>query len=172
MAAGVFAYISTVGGGNGGYSFGANGANNNFNGVDIDQYAVDVTWEKAKKANLGLELRTLKDQVSLTVDVFSEHRTGIFRTRGDVPNYTGIRNRPWANLGEIYNKGIDATGEVNTKIGKCMLASAAISPGTVRSFSTMPMRPGPIPGNNVSDANMVSASVILLSDYSNRKMKC
>lgn len=113
-----FAYISTVGGGNGGYSFGANGANNNFNGVDIDQYAVDVTWEKAKKANLGLELRTLKDQVSLTVDVFSEHRTGIFRTRGDVPNYTGIRNRPWANLGEIYNKGIDATGEVNTKIGK------------------------------------------------------
>jgi TonB-linked SusC/RagA family outer membrane protein len=112
-----FAYISTVGGGNGGYSFGANGVNNNFDGLDIGDYAVSVTWEKAKKANLGVEIKTLNNQASLTVDLFHENRTGIFRQRGDVPNYAGIRSLPWANLGEIHNKGVDATLDVNKQVG-------------------------------------------------------
>jgi TonB-linked SusC/RagA family outer membrane protein len=113
-----FAYISTVGGGNGNYSYGANNSNSSIDGLDIGDYAVSVTWEKAKKANLGIELKTFHDQVSLIVDLFNENRTGIFRNRGDVPNYAGIRNLPYANLGEIHNKGIDATLEINKKWGE------------------------------------------------------
>ena len=117
-----FAYISTVGDGNGGYSYGANGMNNNFDkGMDIGDYAVSVTWEKAKKSNLGIELKTFHDQVSLVVDVFNENRSGIFRQRGDVPMYAGIRNLPYANLGEIHNKGVDATLEVNKRWGDVYL---------------------------------------------------
>ncbi len=112
-----FAYISTVGDGNDKYQYGGNGANNEINGLDIGDYAVSVTWEKAKKANLGIELRTLQDQLSLVIDVFNENRTNIFRQRGDVPSYTGIRNLPWANLGEIHNKGVEATLEINKKLG-------------------------------------------------------
>jgi TonB-linked SusC/RagA family outer membrane protein len=112
-----FAYISTVGGGNDRYSYGGNGISNEINGLDIGDYAVSVTWEKAKKANLGIELRMLRDQLSLVVDLFNENRTNIFRQRGDVPNYTGIRNLPWANLGEIHNKGVEATLEINKKLG-------------------------------------------------------
>ncbi|SFN23105.1 TonB-linked outer membrane protein, SusC/RagA family [Chitinophaga sp. YR627] len=112
-----FAYISTVDGGNDKYSYGGNGINNEINGMDIGDYAVSVTWEKAKKANLGLELRALRDQLSVVVDVFNENRTNIFRQRGDVPNYVGIRNLPWANLGEIHNKGVETTIELNKKIG-------------------------------------------------------
>jgi len=112
-----FAYISTVDGGNGGYSFGQNGIDNNFDGKDIGDYAVTVTWEKAKKYNGGIEIKTLNNSLSLTADIFREVRTGIFRQRGDVPNYVGLRNLPWANLGEIHNKGIDATLEYNKSLG-------------------------------------------------------
>lgn len=113
-----FAYISTVGGGNGGYSYGQNGVDNNIGGLDIGDYAVSVTWEKAKKSNLGVEMKFWKNSISLTADVFDESRTGIFRQRGDVPNYAGIRTLPWANLGEIHNKGIDATLEINKQVAR------------------------------------------------------
>jgi TonB-linked SusC/RagA family outer membrane protein len=112
-----FAYISTVGGGNGNYSYGQNGTNQSTDGLDIGDYAVSVTWEKAKKQNLGLEFKMLDNAVSLTADAFQENRTGIFRQRGDVPAYAGIRTLPYANLGEIHNRGIDATLDINKRIG-------------------------------------------------------
>ena len=113
-----FAYIATVGSGNGNYSYGQNGVNNDITGLDIGDYAVSVTWEKAKKANLGVEIKTLQNALSLTVDLFNENRTGIFRQRGDVPSYEGIRTLPYANLGEVHNRGIDATVEVNKRLNK------------------------------------------------------
>lgn len=113
-----FAYISTVGSGNGNYSFGRNGTDQSITGLDIGDYAVNVTWEKAQKQNLGIEFKTWKNAVSLTVDLFRENRSGIFRQRGDVPNNTGIRNLPYANLGEVHNNGIDATLELKKSIGR------------------------------------------------------
>ncbi|QEC79813.1 TonB-dependent receptor [Mucilaginibacter ginsenosidivorax] len=113
-----FAYISTVGGGNGNYSYGQNGTNQTINGLDIGDYAVSVTWEKAKKQNLGLEVKMLDNVISLTSDVFQEYRTGIFRQRGDVPTYTGLLSLPYANLGEIHNRGVDASLEITKRLGE------------------------------------------------------
>ncbi|RAJ08265.1 TonB-linked SusC/RagA family outer membrane protein [Chitinophaga skermanii] len=110
-----FAYISTVATTTG-YSFGKN-TNNDYGGLDVGDYAVDVTWERAKKANLGIELRTLKDALSITADFFLENRDGIFRQRGDLPNYAGIQRSPYGNLGAVRNKGVDATITYNKKIG-------------------------------------------------------
>jgi TonB-linked SusC/RagA family outer membrane protein len=118
-----FAYISTVGGGNGNYSYGQNGTNQSLNGLDIGDYAVSVTWEKAKKQNLGIELKMLDNAISLTADVFQENRTGIFRQRGDVPSYAGIRTLPYANLGEVHNRGVDATLDINKRIGNNWVAA-------------------------------------------------
>jgi TonB-linked SusC/RagA family outer membrane protein len=112
-----FAYISTIAN-TGGYNFGQNGASNDFSGLDFGDYAVAVTWEKANKYNLGIELKTWKDAISLTADFFREFRRGIFRQRGDVPQYAGVRNLPWANLGEINNTGVDATLELNKRVGR------------------------------------------------------
>ncbi|PWG80582.1 TonB-dependent receptor [Pararcticibacter amylolyticus] len=112
-----FAYIPTVGGG-GGYDYGRNNQNNSIGGLSFGEYAVDVSWERAKKYNLGVELRTWKDAVSLVTEFFREERTGIFRKRGDVPWFAGIENLPWANLGAVNNKGIDATLDFNKPIGK------------------------------------------------------
>lgn len=113
-----FAYISTVNSTTG-YEFGRN-TSNNYGGLDIGDYAVDVTWERAKKANIGVEIRTLHNALNLTVDVFMENREGIFRARGDLPSYAGIRNAPFGNLGAIRNKGIDGTFTYNKKLGSKM----------------------------------------------------
>lgn len=102
-----FAYLATVAPVSG-YSFGMN-SNINYNGLDIGDYDVDVTWEKAQKINLGIDLRTWGNDLSLAIDLFQENRTGIFLQRGDLPSYVGVRSNPWGNLGEVYNKGIDAT---------------------------------------------------------------
>lgn len=112
-----FAYISTVDGGNGGYTYGT-AMNNYIGGLDIGDYAVEVTWEKAHKSNLGVDIKMLNNALSITADLFREVRTGIFRQRGDITQYMGLRNLPWGNLGEIHNKGIDATLEYTKKIGQ------------------------------------------------------
>jgi TonB-linked SusC/RagA family outer membrane protein len=116
-----FAYISTVGAGNtsvnnGTYSYGKNGTDQSITGLDIGDYAIDVTWEKSKKQDLGLEFKTLQNALSVVIDAFQEIRTGIYLPRGDVPNYVGILNLPSANLGEVHNRGIDATIELNKKL--------------------------------------------------------
>lgn len=109
-----FAYISTVATRDG-YSFGRTN-DNSYGGLDIGDYAVNVTWEQAKKANLGVEIRSLKDALSLTVDFFLENRDGIFKPRGDVPNYAGIQTQPWGNLGAVRNRGVDGTLTFNKQI--------------------------------------------------------
>jgi TonB-linked SusC/RagA family outer membrane protein len=113
-----FAYISTVGTGSGGsYSYGQNGTDQTINSLDIGDYAVNVSWEKAKKQNLGIEFKTWGGAVSVTADIFREDRTSIFRQRGDVPNYVGVLSLPYANLGEVHNRGIDMTFDVNKQLG-------------------------------------------------------
>ncbi len=112
-----FAYIATVGNG-GGYDYGRNNQNNSISGLNFGDYAVDVSWERAKKYNLGIDFRTWNDAISLTTELFREERRGIFRQRGDVPWFVGIANLPQANLGAVNNKGIDATLDVNKQIGK------------------------------------------------------
>ncbi|MDF2188216.1 TonB-dependent receptor [Paraflavitalea sp. CAU 1676] len=82
----------------------------------------DLTWEKAKKANIGLELRTLKNRLSFTLDVFKEHRYDILTQ----PGTNGSRNlsavvgqsSPQLNLGIVDNKGFDLEVGWNDKIGK------------------------------------------------------
>lgn len=117
-----FAYISTVGAGNtlnnSNYSYGSNGTDQTITGLDIGDYAVNVTWEKAKKQNLGVELKTWNSALSVTADVFREDRSGIFRQRGDVPNNAGLLSLPYANLGVIHNRGIDASFDINKKLNK------------------------------------------------------
>ena len=43
-----------------------------------------ITWERAKKANYGLEL-TLFDALNIQLDYFTEHRTNILMDRASIP---------------------------------------------------------------------------------------
>ncbi|MBV7529757.1 TonB-dependent receptor [Chitinophaga sp. sic0106] len=110
-----FAYLTLLNEGATGYTFGSN--RSGITGINVSDYAVDVTWSTARKMDLGMDLRLFNEQLSLTVDLFREHRTGIFLQRGAVPSFVGLINNPWGNLGVVDNKGLDANLEYTTKIG-------------------------------------------------------
>lgn len=102
-----FAYIATVDN-TSGYTFGEN-MDNSYSGKDIGDYAADVTWEVAKKTNLGIDLDVLHGKLSLQADLFKEQRTGIFLRRASLPYYLGLQANPYGNVGSIDNQGVDGT---------------------------------------------------------------
>lgn len=79
----------------------------------------NVTWEVAKKHDLGLDLSLFSDKFSLTVDYFKEKRDGIYMTRNYLPDYIGIQgSRPAANVGSVKVHGFDGNFKFDTKVGK------------------------------------------------------
>ncbi len=74
----------------------------------------NITWERARKTNLGMDLALFQNKVSLQVNLFNEYRSGILLRQQTVPAITGFY--PWsipnANLGIMKNKGIDGIIEI------------------------------------------------------------
>jgi TonB-linked SusC/RagA family outer membrane protein len=109
-----FLYLEKMNNGATGYAYG------NFNGVTgiaVNRYASNVSWATSRKQDIGLEIRTLNNKLSLIVDAFQEHRKGIFLARASNVDFMGLTSQQYGNLGVVDNKGIDATLEYNTKIG-------------------------------------------------------
>ena len=76
-----------------------------------------VTWEKARKLNIGLEAR-LFDYLYFTFDYFREHRYDILTTPdANVPSYVGF-SRPSMNLGIVDNNGFEAVLGYNRTAGE------------------------------------------------------
>lgn len=112
-----FSYIGTVGNTNGAYQYGQVRGDNVLQGIDIADYPVDATWETEKDLNLGLELKTWNNALSLQFDVFSRKRENIFTIRKGVPDFVGVRNNLLGNLGKTEAKGIDFTGNFDKNFG-------------------------------------------------------
>jgi TonB-linked SusC/RagA family outer membrane protein len=87
-------------------------------GYSISRYANDdITWETAKKLNLGLELG-LFNKVDLQVDVFNEYRENILMDRASIPTTMGLQAAVRANVGEASSKGIDISLNYDHSINK------------------------------------------------------
>src|SRR5690625_2836653 len=110
-----FVYMSIIGEGNGGYNFGED--NRSVSGRGTEEWGtINATWERAKKANAGLEME-LFDKFMIHTDLFYERRDGIFMRRRSTPGILGILNEPWANIGIMENKGIDGNIEYTDGFG-------------------------------------------------------
>lgn len=79
-----------------------------------------VTWEKAKKANAGIEASFFNELLSVNFDVFSEKRNDILITRGSVPALIGVTgsNLPPANMGKVENKGFEVELNHRHRVGE------------------------------------------------------
>lgn len=115
-----FAYLTTVGSGYGQYTLGAD-VNTSWGSVGEDQWGANLTWEKEREANLGFEIRFLKD-FYLQTDFFTRHRTGIFMQRNSIPLVTGLNNKPWGNIGEFSNKGFETSLEYTKRLNKATIS--------------------------------------------------
>lgn len=68
----------------------------------------DASWEKKTTFNVGIDA-TLWKNLSATLDIFSERRSGILEiASADVPAYTGF-DLPILNSGIVDNKGFEAS---------------------------------------------------------------
>jgi len=94
----------------GGYLFGSSGQNN-VGGVTTRYIGnSDVSWETAKKANLGIEIAFF-DKLKIYTDLFYEKREGIFIEQQKIPSIVGQSAVEYVNLGKMQNKGIDGSLE-------------------------------------------------------------
>ena len=109
-----FMYQDEMGSADGAY-FGT--ANSHKDGWAYKKYGSNVGWSTSLKQNLGFDLKFFKDDLSIGLEFFKEHRTGIFLQRATIPDYCGFIEMPYANLGVVDNKGIDFNMEYNKQLG-------------------------------------------------------
>lgn len=73
-----------------------------------------LTWEKSKQLNLGMDLGLFKDRISLTADVYKDKKTDLLLAV-QLPAASGFYSST-QNIGEIENKGIEiGLNTVNVK---------------------------------------------------------
>lgn len=98
--------------------FGTAGSYYSLTGVKVVRSAnEDITWEIARKANVGLELG-LFNKVSLEADYFYEYRTNILMDRATIPATMGLQSIERANVGEASARGVDGSIDYATTIGQ------------------------------------------------------
>lgn len=68
----------------------------------------DVSWEKALKYNVGLDLNMFRSRLSLTADLFLEERSGILVPPNSVPAIIAT-TLPNLNIGKVENKGYEVS---------------------------------------------------------------
>lgn len=79
----------------------------------------NLTWETAKKHNLGVDLVLLNSKISVTADLFKDNRRDIYMLRNLMPYSTGLQDlRPYANIGAMESKGIEGVASYTDNIGK------------------------------------------------------
>ena len=116
-----FQYLAFYGGGSG-YDFG-NNFGTNVGGTSEGNLAnANLTWEKARKLNVGIDFTTLNQRLALTIDAFYEYRFDIITDMNSdgIMGYPDIVGKDAAlqNLGEVSNRGVDIELSWNDKIGK------------------------------------------------------
>lgn len=85
----------------------------------------DLTWERAKKTDIGVELTLFNGKVKISADIFREMRDNILTIPNTIPwIFGGGTNLPTVNIGKMKNQGYDGeityygkAGDFNYKIG-------------------------------------------------------
>ena len=86
---------------------------------NTDAVSTGVTWEKQHQYNLGVDLRTLKDKLSVTFDYWYNYSYDILEGARDIPPTAGVDydERPKGNYGRLHAWGYDLEMEFKDKIG-------------------------------------------------------
>lgn len=116
-----FPYLSSFGDSNG-FNFGDYGSGNSYNGLHYGQIASNnLTWEVAKKHDLGIDMAFLNNRLTATVDFYKDTREDIYMQRMHLAGIVGVTSQPYANVGKMESIGIDGNFSYRQKIGKVNL---------------------------------------------------
>ena len=105
-----FFYLSRINSGGGTYQWGRI-FSSSYAGFSFERYAnADISWETAKKQNLGIEMGLLKGEaLKLQVDVFKDIRENIYMIRENFPQTAGFQRPIHGNVGKASSQGIDGS---------------------------------------------------------------
>lgn len=78
--------------------------------------ADNLVWEKAKKMDIGIEGKLLDERIDFVVDFFNDQRDGIFQQRTQIPEYVGLPEMPYGNVGKMKSFGYDGNISFTQKI--------------------------------------------------------
>ncbi|MEL7586404.1 MAG: TonB-dependent receptor [Prolixibacteraceae bacterium] len=104
------------------------GRNYVFNNTDVEGVYQsgfpnpNITWEVANTYNIGLDGTFFNGLIGFETDVFKTTRSNILTKRNaSIPQYTGLKDLPDENIGEVENKGIEVQLTHVSKIGEVNL---------------------------------------------------
>jgi TonB-linked SusC/RagA family outer membrane protein len=120
------------------YRYGSSNFNTQVTGLREGALAnPTLSWETARKTNIGLDVAVLSNRLDLTFDVFYEYRYNIFTeltggTKIGFPTIVG-QDAPLINSGEVENKGFDFEIGWKDRIGKDFRYYAKLNFGFARN---------------------------------------
>ncbi|HVW59161.1 MAG TPA: TonB-dependent receptor [Puia sp.] len=85
----------------------------------------NVTWEKAKKYDVGLDMNLFDDRLTFQSDYFHERRYDQLVTRQDVPEMLGVGLSP-GNVGVTINRGVEGTINWQDKAGEVRYSASIV----------------------------------------------
>jgi len=114
--------------------------------TEIQFGANNLMWEKAQKANAGIEGRLFDESLSFVVDFFNDTRDGIFQRRESIPGYVGLiySARPFGNVGQMRSYGTDGniaySRTINDKWGFTLRGNYTYSQNEVLNWEQPPQK--------------------------------
>ena len=117
-----FPYITLVNTDDNAYSFGEF-TNNSAQGYRINTMGTPyLTWEVAKKYDVGVDFSFFNSKITGTIDWFLDKRDDIFMKRNQMPLTTGLADQtPMANVGKMKSYGWDGNIAYTQRIGQVNL---------------------------------------------------
>lgn len=76
----------------------------------------NVTWEVARKLDLGIDLNLFKDKIAVQFDYFYDVRYDQLIYKGSIPVILGVGTAP-VNLGKVRNSGFDGQVTYRDRVG-------------------------------------------------------
>jgi len=76
----------------------------------------NLKWEESVQFDVGLEIKLFNDQLSAEFDYYVKTTRDLLGNE-IVPGYLGVTDFPLSNLGEIQNKGLEASVAYKQRIG-------------------------------------------------------
>jgi TonB-linked SusC/RagA family outer membrane protein len=77
----------------------------------------NVTWEKVRKSNAGIDVRLLNNRLDVTAEYFSDKRTDIYMTNNRISSLYGLNVTISENIGKMRSDGFDIGANWNDRIG-------------------------------------------------------
>jgi len=126
---GNFHYLSTISSGNN-YVIGTTGSTTAGNSPTTLANP-NLKWEQTTQTNIGFDARFLKN-FNFSFDYYTKNTTGALEPL-TLPQYVGVPNAPWANMGNIDNSGIELQLGYDKQAGNWTF-------GAIANFATLKNR--------------------------------